>query len=120
MRLQTSPRKNEAGYERKEDAAHQTRHPGRPIGTPKVDYRRATQAGIGHVLATSVRNSIREVAQRPKFGRLRDAIARCPLRQQRLAKLLTVNPKWELGGMNNRLRIGTGTLSARCCEPIEE
>jgi hypothetical protein len=34
--------------------------------------------------------------------------------------LLTVDPKWELGGMNNGLRIGAGTLSAKCCEPIEE
>jgi hypothetical protein len=31
-----------------------------------------------------------------------------------------VHPKWELGGLNNRLRIGIGTLSAGCCELIEE
>jgi hypothetical protein len=62
------------------------------------------------------------VAWRPKFRRLRNAIAHRLLiiRQQELAKLLTAHPKWELGGMNNRLRIGTGMLSARCCEPIEE
>jgi hypothetical protein len=36
MRLQASPREDEAGDEREEDAAHKARYPGRPIGTPKV------------------------------------------------------------------------------------
>src|SRR5690348_12663851 len=65
MRLQAGPRKDEAGYEREEDAAHQARHPGRPIGTPKVDYRRAAQAGISHVFALPAGN-IREAARRLK------------------------------------------------------
>jgi hypothetical protein len=51
---------------------------------------------------------------------LRDAVAHRPLRLHELAMLLTVHPKWELGGVNNRLRIGFGTLSARCREPNEE
>lgn len=120
MRLKAGPRKDEAGDEREENAAHQAGHPGRPIGTPKVDYRRATQAAISHVLAPAARNSIREAVRQPKFRRGRNAVAHRPLRLQEPAKLLTAHPKWELGGMNNRLRIGAGTLSARCCESIEE
>jgi hypothetical protein len=49
MRLEAGPREDEAGNEREDDAAHQTRNPGRPISTPKVDYWRAAQAGISHV-----------------------------------------------------------------------
>lgn len=104
MRLQAGPREDEAGNEREEDPTHQTRHPGRPIGTPKVNYRRATQAGVSQVLPPSAGGSIREVAQRPKFGRLGNAVARRSLKQQgedgprvpvepSLARLLTAHPK---------------------------
>jgi hypothetical protein len=53
MRLQAGPRENDAGNEREDNAAHKTQHPGRPIGTPKVDYRRAAQASICHFLPPS-------------------------------------------------------------------
>ena len=59
MRLEAGPREDEAGNERENDAAHQTRNPGRPIGTPKVDYRRAAQAGISHAFPLARRQEYR-------------------------------------------------------------
>jgi hypothetical protein len=59
MRLEAGPREDEAGNEREDDAAHQTRNPGRPIGTPKVDYWRAAQAGISHVFPLARRQEYR-------------------------------------------------------------
>jgi len=50
MRLKAGPEEHEARNERQQNAAHETRHPGWPIGTPKVNQRGAAEAGIRHVV----------------------------------------------------------------------